>query len=120
MVTAPIMVFPDWENTFHVHVDSSTITLGAIMAQPGAGELDHPIAFAGRKLSESEHNYNTTEREGLVMVYALQKFRHYLLGKHFKIFIDHSALKYIVNKPMLGGGGEFVDGYYCSRNLTSK
>jgi hypothetical protein len=25
------------------------------------------------------------------MVYALQKFRHYLLSKHFKIFIDHYA-----------------------------
>jgi hypothetical protein len=37
------------------------------------------------------------------MVYALQKFRHYLLGKHFKMFIDHSALKYLVNKLVLGG-----------------
>jgi hypothetical protein len=54
-------------------------------------------------LSESEKNYNTTEREGLSMVYALQKFRHYLLGKHFKMFTDHSTLKYLVNKPVLGG-----------------
>jgi hypothetical protein len=38
------------------------------------------------------------------MVYALQKFRHYLLGGHFKMFTDHSALKYLVNKPVLGGG----------------
>jgi hypothetical protein len=37
------------------------------------------------------------------MVYALQKFRHYLLGKHFKMFTDHSTLKYLVNKPVLGG-----------------
>jgi hypothetical protein len=37
------------------------------------------------------------------MVYALQKFRHYLLGKHFNMFTDHSTLKYLVNKPMLGG-----------------
>jgi hypothetical protein len=65
--------------------------------------LDHPIAFTSRKLSDSEHNYNTTEREFLAMVYALQKFRHYLLGKHFKMYIDHSTLKYIVNNPVLGG-----------------
>jgi hypothetical protein len=37
------------------------------------------------------------------MVYALQKFKHYLLGKHFKMFTDHSTLKYLVNKPVLGG-----------------
>ena len=37
------------------------------------------------------------------MVYALQKFRNYLLGDHFKIFIDHSSLNYLVNNPKLGG-----------------
>ena len=28
MVTTPILVFLDWEKTFHVHVDASTISLG--------------------------------------------------------------------------------------------
>jgi hypothetical protein len=98
-----------------VHVDESSITLGEILEQLGAGDLDHPIAFAKKKLLESKHNYNTTKREGLAMVYALQKFRHYLLGKHLKMFTDHSALKYLVNKPLLGGGS--VDGYFCSKNL---
>jgi hypothetical protein len=37
------------------------------------------------------------------MVYTLQKFRHYLLEKHFNMFTDHSSLKYLVNKPVLGG-----------------
>ena len=103
MVTTPILVFLDWEKTFHVHVDASTIALEAILAQPRTGDLDHPIAFASIKLSNLEHNYNMTEREGLAMVYALQKFRHYLLGKHFKMFTDHSDLKYLFNKLMLGG-----------------
>jgi len=65
--------------------------------------LDQPIAFENRKLSNSKPNYNTEEREGLAMVYALQKYIHYLLGKHFKMFTDHSALKYLVNKPVLVG-----------------
>lgn len=50
----------------------------------------------------AEKNYSTTEREGLVMVYMLQKFRHYLLGTHFKMNADHSVLKYLVNKLVLG------------------
>ena len=37
------------------------------------------------------------------MVYALKKFRHYLLGGQFKMFTDHSTLNYLVNKPVLGG-----------------
>jgi hypothetical protein len=72
MVTTPILVFPNWERTFHVHVDASAITLGDILVQTREGELEYPIAFASIKLSESEKNYNNTERQGLTMVYALQ------------------------------------------------
>jgi hypothetical protein len=74
-----------------------------VLSQPGAGDIDHPLAFASRKLSTTKINYTTTEREGLAMVYALQKFRHYLLGGHFKMFTDHSALKYLVKKLVLRG-----------------
>jgi hypothetical protein len=102
LVTASILIFPDWKE-FHVHVDVSSVALGVVIAQPGEGYLDHSIAFASRKLSTTKHNYTTTEREGLAMVYALQKFRHYLLGSHFKMYTDHSALRYLVNKPVLGG-----------------
>ena len=102
MATAPILIFPDWKE-FHVHVDASSIALGIVLTQPGEGAIDHPIAFASRKLSTVEKNYTATEREGLAMVYALQNFRNYLLGGHFKMFTNHSALKYLVNKPMLGG-----------------
>jgi hypothetical protein len=73
-MTTPILVFPYWSKEFHLHMDASSITLGLILTKPREGDIDHPIAFAGRKLSESENNYNTIEREGLSMVYALQKF----------------------------------------------
>jgi hypothetical protein len=78
--TAPILTYPNWKIEFHVHIDASAIALGAILAQPGEGNIDHPVYFSSRNLSQAEHNYTTTEREGLEMVYALQKFRHYLLG----------------------------------------
>ena len=77
--------------------------LGIVLTQPAGGAIDHPIVFASRKMSAVEKNYTTTEREGLAMVYALQNFRHYLLGGHFKMFTDHFALKYLVNKPVMGG-----------------
>ena len=64
--------------------------------------IDHPIAFASKKLSTSK-NYMTVERERLDMVYTIQKFRHYFLGGHFKMYTDNSALKYLVNNPLLGG-----------------
>jgi hypothetical protein len=103
MVTMIVLVFLDWSKEFHVHVDASSITLRGVLTQPGEADIDHPITFASRKFSDSEHNYNKIERKGLAMVYVLHKFIHYLLGKYFKMFTDHSALKYLVNKTVLGG-----------------
>jgi hypothetical protein len=118
MVTTHILVFPNGSKEFHVHADAYSIALGEVLAQPREGDIDHPLAFSSRKISVAEINYTTIEREGLAMVYALQKFRHYLLGGHFKMFTDHSALKYLVNKPVLGGGGgEYADGFSYFKNM---
>ena len=102
MVTSSIMIFLDWNNEFHVHLDASCKNLGLVLGQPSVEVIDHPIAFVSKKLSKAENNYTTKEREGLTMVYDLQKFIHYLFGSHFKMFTDHSALKYLVNNLILG------------------
>jgi hypothetical protein len=73
--TTPILVYPNWEVEFHIHVDASGIALGAILAQPGEGNMDHSIYFSSRKLSQAERNYTKIERESLTMIYELQKFR---------------------------------------------
>jgi len=102
-VTALILAFPDWGKEFHVRVDALCITLGKVLTQVNEGELDHPIAFARRKLSKAENNYSTIKLEGWAMLHALQRFRDYLLGEHFKVYKDNFALKYLVNKLVLGG-----------------
>ena len=84
MVVAPILIFPCWKKEFHVHIDASSVELGVVLTQPGEGEIDHPIVVVCLKLSTAEKKYTTIEREGLAMVYALQKFRHYLLGDILK------------------------------------
>jgi hypothetical protein len=82
---------------------ASSIALGAVLAQSGIGYIDHPLDFSNRKLSTTDINYTTIEREGLSMVYELQNFFHYLLGGHFKMFTNHFVLKYLVKKLVLGG-----------------
>jgi hypothetical protein len=59
--------------------------------------------YSFRLLNFIEINYTTTKKEALVMVYALYKFRHYLLGNKFVFYVDHMALMYLVNKPQVFG-----------------
>jgi hypothetical protein len=54
LVIALILVYPYWKKEFHVHVDASSIVLGAVLAHTREGDLDHPIAFSSRKLSTTE------------------------------------------------------------------
>lgn len=53
LVTAPTLIFPYWDRIFLVHVDASSITLGIVLVQLSEGKIDHPIAFASRKLADA-------------------------------------------------------------------
>jgi hypothetical protein len=65
LVTMPILIFPYWKKEFHVHVDASSTTLGAMLSQLGEGYIDHPIAFERQNKSTTEQNYTTIEYEVL-------------------------------------------------------
>ena len=56
------------------------------------------IYYSSRTLNDAQMNYATTEKEFLAIVFALEKFRLYLLGSKTTILTDHSALRYLMAK----------------------
>lgn len=74
-----------------VKTDASKTGVAAMLLQRQANEW-RLISCCSRRLNDAEENYPITELEGLAVVYALNKLRPYLLGRHFKIITDHSAL----------------------------
>jgi hypothetical protein len=56
------------------------------------------IYYANRTLNDAQLNFSTTEKELLAVIFALDKFRSYLLGSKIIIFSDHAALKYLYSK----------------------
>ena len=60
LVEVPILKFPDWSRKFHVHIDASSLAVGAILAQPVDDSIDHPNVYERRKLNKVERNYSTT------------------------------------------------------------
>jgi hypothetical protein len=100
---APIFWTLDWNKPFLVYYDASREVVGSTLSQLDENGHDHPIHFASRQLTLVEKNYTVTEQEGLVVIFSLKKFHHYLLGYKAKIVTNHKALTYLVNKPNPSG-----------------
>ena len=76
---APIIQPPNLALLFEVMCDASNYAVGAVLRQR-VGNVPHVIYYASRTLNDAQLNYSTTERELLVVIFALEKFRSYLIG----------------------------------------
>ncbi|CAN6560289.1 unnamed protein product [Malus baccata var. baccata] len=97
LTSAPIITPPDWSLPFELMCDASDYAIGAVLGQR-KNKQPHVIYYASRTLNDAQLNYSTTEKELLAVVFALDKFRSYLLGTKVIIFTDHAALKYLLTK----------------------
>ncbi|CAN6695195.1 unnamed protein product [Malus baccata var. baccata] len=97
LTTAPIITHPDWSIPFELMCDASDYALGAVLGQR-KNKHSHVIYYASRTLNDAQLNYSTTEKELLAVVFALDKFRSYLIGTKVIVFTDHAALKYLFTK----------------------
>jgi hypothetical protein len=88
---------PSWGKPFEIMCDASDYAVGAVLGQR-IEKLPHMIYYASRTLNDAQLNYSTTKKELLAVVFALDKFRSYLLGSKIIIFSDYAALKYLFSK----------------------
>ena len=79
------------------------MAIGAALLQEKQAGWFRPVYYASKMLTDAEKNYSVRERECLGLIFALKKFRHYLLGNYVIIHVDHQALIYLVNKDMPTG-----------------
>jgi len=85
-----LLTYPDHKKPFDLTTDASGYGLGAVLSQYG-----RPITMISRTLHDSEINFETNERELLVIVWSLKKLRNYLYGvRNLNIFTDHQPLTF--------------------------
>ncbi|XP_019157953.1 PREDICTED: uncharacterized protein LOC109154677 [Ipomoea nil] len=97
LTSAPIIQPPNWNYPFEIMCDASDHAVGAVLGQK-IGKSSHVIYYASRTLNDAQKNYSTTEKELLAIVFALEKFRSYLLGTKVIVYSDHAALRYLMKK----------------------
>jgi hypothetical protein len=71
--------------------DASDTHIGGVMQQKSK---DHwqPLGFLSRKLTDTESQYSTFDRELLAAQSAIKHFCHFCEGRLFKLWTDHKPL----------------------------
>ncbi|GJU26094.1 putative mitochondrial protein [Tanacetum coccineum] len=92
MIQSPMLALPNFDEEFVIETYASGFRIGAVLQQN-----KHPIAYLSKTLAPKHQSLSTYEKELLAMVLALQKWRVYLLDRHFKIRTDHFSLKYVLD-----------------------
>ena len=77
--------------------DALDYAVGAVLGQR-IDKKPTVIWYVSKTLAEAQMNFMTTVKDLLAVVYALEKFKPYILGSKIVIYTDHAALKYLFSK----------------------
>ena len=97
LASAPIVVALNWDLPFKLMCDTSDYAIKAMLGQKRE-RIFQVIHYASRTLNDAQLNYVTIEKELLVIIFAFDKFRLYLIGNKVIVHTDHLAIKYLMTK----------------------
>lgn len=101
LTSGPILANPDYSQSFTNQADASDLGVGAVLLQ-GDGDNERVIAYLSRKLTAQERKFQTTERECLAVITAIEKFRPYVEGVKFTVITDHASLLWLIKYKKSG------------------
>jgi hypothetical protein len=84
----PSLRFYDPKLPVTIQADSSSTGLGACLMQNA-----QPVAYASRSLTDCEVRYAQIEKELLAILFAAEKFHHFIYGMDVEVQSDHRALE---------------------------
>ena len=87
----------DWSLPFEIMRDALDYVVGVVLGQR-VNNVPYVVYYASYTLSNAKLNYTATEKELLAVVFALDKFRSYLLGSKVIVITDRAALQYLLSK----------------------
>ncbi|VDI04652.1 Hypothetical predicted protein [Mytilus galloprovincialis] len=96
LVSAPILVFPDFEKPFVLSVDASDYAIGYVLGQLNPNtKLEHVVAYGGRSLNKNEQKWHINEKEGLALKEGIKHFNPYLASHKFTVYTDNITVRWI-------------------------
>ncbi|GBG81573.1 hypothetical protein CBR_g32564 [Chara braunii] len=100
LTRAPVLKLSDPTMPFVLTTDASQYGIGAVLQQDDGNGL-RPVEFMSKKIKTQMLQDSTYEKELYALVSALKHWKYFLLGRHFKIFSDHSTLQWLKSQGEL-------------------
>jgi hypothetical protein len=97
LVSTPVIQPPDWHLPFEIMCDASDYVVGAVLGQ-SKDKKHYAISYASKTLTGPRLNYATMEKELFVVVFAIKKFKSYMVGAKVIVYTDHAALRFLMMK----------------------
>ena len=94
MTQLPMLMTARYNRPFVLFVDASNVAIGASIMQADDKEDYRPVGYFSRKLTKSQTNYFTQDKEALALISAIRAFSMYL-SDNVIVFSDHKPLQYI-------------------------
>ncbi len=95
LASPTVLAHYDPKLPLRLEVEASPAGVGAVLTQV-MSDGNRPIAYASRSLTSAEKNYSQLEREGLAIIFGLEKYHQYLYGRKFKLVTDNQPLALIL------------------------
>ncbi|GBG64146.1 hypothetical protein CBR_g40845 [Chara braunii] len=100
MIEYPVLKVADPSLPFVVTTDASQYGIGAVLQQDD-GNGYRPVEFMPARMPSEKVATSTYERELYALRQALEHWKHYLLGRHFKVYSDHETLRWLKTKAKM-------------------
>lgn len=98
LLSEPILSIYNSKYETELHTDASKLGFGAILMQKQDDGYFHPVFYFSKRASPDEEKLHSFELEILAVIYALESFRVYLHGIHFKIVTDCKAFTLTIQR----------------------
>ncbi|XP_075084980.1 uncharacterized protein LOC142168223 [Nicotiana tabacum] len=93
MSTTLVLALPDFSQEFIIETDACGYGIEVVLIQG-----DHPLASLRKALHDKHQHLSVYEKKMMAIVTAVDKWRPYLIGRHFLIITDHQSLKYLLEQ----------------------
>ncbi|GBG42229.1 hypothetical protein CBR_g75657 [Chara braunii] len=94
LIEYPVLKVADPSLPFVVTTDASQYGIGAVLQQDD-GNGYRPVEFMSARMPSEKVATSNYERELYALKQALEHWKHYLLGRHFKVYSDHETLRWL-------------------------